>query len=276
MKNAIYNGKIVFEAINKNNKNFAKKIFYEGSSRLSPAIYLDNSGIATFYMVHIGGGYVENERYGIESILHENSHIILTNQAPTQIYKCENGGYSSLKGSFFLKENATLEFLNDSLILFENSSFKQNFNFYLTRSSTLFYTEILTPGYSSDLKHFSFWQGRLKSRIFIDDELVCMDFLNLKPKEYSLENLCFLEGFSHIATLNFFSPNISNKLIEPIKNLIKHLDKKINFGISQPLSSAICIRVLGNSTDELQYLSKHIYNFLRKEILGLRGLDVRK
>lgn len=266
------NGSIELEVVKKKQICVAKRAFYQKSSKLSPAIYLDNSGAICFYMIHIGGGIAQNESYELSVKVAKNAHLTLLNLASTYIYKCENDNKSYQNGNFFVDEFATLELNSDSLILFENANFNQNFNFFLKESSNLIFCEIIT---SKDKESPNFTLAKLRSKFFINEELQINDLLILSPK--NIKNLGFLENQTYIANLYFISPKATKALKEAldkhIKNHIKKLD--INFGISLN-KSTITLRALSNSADSLKFLIQTFQNYIRCECLGLQELNIRK
>ena len=70
-----------------------------------------------------------------------------------------------------------------SIIAYENAKFYQYNRFDLDQTSAMFYTDILTPGYSSEDKNFSYKYMHLVNEIYIDDELVTYDNLMLNPEK---------------------------------------------------------------------------------------------
>lgn len=275
VKMSLNNGEIFLEIINKNNKNVAKKNFYKGASKLSGAIYL-NEFIPCFYIMHIGGGFLEKEVYVQQVHVQNNAFLVLTNQAPTHVYKCTNENYSSQIGKFYLEENAVFEFANDAIILFENANFKQEFDFYLKPTSTLIYSEIITSGYSQNLQKFSYKKASFKSNFYIENSLIYRDFLNLEPKKNDFSQIGFFENFSHIASAVCISKKMNKDIKESLHVMFDKYKSQANIGISLLQNGVLTLRILGNSTDILQKMIKIFYDYLRKQMFDLDEFNLRK
>lgn len=78
----------------KNNRTIVDKMYYEGQSRVSARMPLVNEDTLCYYLIAMGGGLTEGEKYMIKIKLDPNSRVILSTQAPTYIYKCDNNEVS--------------------------------------------------------------------------------------------------------------------------------------------------------------------------------------
>ena len=58
-----YSGLIDLVLEKKDDKTIATKKFYEGLVKVSPTIKMDRENIPTFYLLQLGGGYIEGEKY---------------------------------------------------------------------------------------------------------------------------------------------------------------------------------------------------------------------
>lgn len=266
----INQGHIELKVVKSSKKSVAKKVFYERNSRLSPAIYLD--GITPcFYIYHIGGGLIENENYSLDVKIENSANALLTNQAPTYIYKCENDGYSAQNAKFNIDQHATLEFINDPIIPYEDSNFKQHYKFYLQKNSSLIYIESLNPCRKSNFEYKKIF---LDSSFFIEDELIFVDKIIIEPKKENLKNIGFFEEFSHFGTLNFISPNITKNLKNELLSICK--TENINLGVSRPHKNLLCVRILAKSSLNLNQILYQFHNYLRTKILNLPKISLRK
>uniref|UniRef100_UPI00210DB888 urease accessory protein UreD n=1 Tax=Staphylococcus aureus TaxID=1280 RepID=UPI00210DB888 len=87
------------------------------------------------------------DRYRMNVNVEDNAKVTLTSQGATKIYKTPSNHVEQSQ-TFNLKDNAYLEYVADPIIAYENAKFYQHNTFNLNTSSSLFYTDILTPGYS--------------------------------------------------------------------------------------------------------------------------------
>ena len=85
-----YSGFIDLVIDKKNDKTIATKKYYEGLVKVSPTIKMDRENIPTFYLLQLGGGYIEGEKYKNRFKLNDEARAIITTQASTKVYKCLN------------------------------------------------------------------------------------------------------------------------------------------------------------------------------------------
>ena len=62
-----YSGFINLVLEKKDNKTIAVKKYYEGLVKISPTIKMDIENIPTYYLLQLGGGYIEGEKYNAYS-----------------------------------------------------------------------------------------------------------------------------------------------------------------------------------------------------------------
>lgn len=260
----------------KNGRTIINEIYHEGVSKVSPTMYLDDENIPCYFLMHMGGGYVEGEACSNYIELKKNTRSIITTQAPTTIYKSQKGipckQYSKIK----LEENSVLEYMLDNTILFKDSIYNQDTDIYMDKNSTLIYTDGLTSGWSPDGEKFQYDTVRMKNRIFMNGKLVFMDNLMLNPKTQNLEDLGFLEGYSNYGTAIIIDRRIDESFIEKLREDIEALNLDINFGISELEVNGFVIRVIGNLTQNIQKAIYTCVDYVRGELFGSGKLHLRK
>lgn len=271
-----FDGKIKIILEEKNGKTIINEIYHEGVSKVSPTMYLDDENIPCYFLMHMGGGYVEGEACSNYIELKKNTRAIITTQAPTTIYKCLKGipckQYSKIK----LEENSVLEYMLDNTILFKDSIYNQDADIYMDKNSTLIYTDGLTSGWSPDGEKFQYDTVRMRNRIFMDGKLIFMDNLLLNPKTQNLEDLGFLEGYSNYGTAIIIDRRIDESFVEKLREDIEALNLDINFGISSLEVNGFVIRIIGNLTQHIQKAMYTCVNYVRKELFGSGELHLRK
>ncbi len=119
----------------------SRDIFFEKALKVIRPVYLNQSTIPTFYIVNVGGGYLDGDRYRMNVNVEDNAKVTLTSQGATKIYKTPSNHVEQYQ-TFNLKDNAYLEYYADPIIAYENAKFYQHNTFNLNNSSSLFYTDI--------------------------------------------------------------------------------------------------------------------------------------
>ncbi|MDO4588834.1 MAG: urease accessory protein UreD [Fusobacterium sp.] len=254
----------------------AKKSYTVGAAKVSPAIYLDDDSIPCYYLIQLGGGYIEGEYYENNIKLEEESQAILTTQASSKIYKSENGIPSKQYTNLQLEKNSKLEFINDSVILYKDAVYEQTTDIYLNEESSLIYSDGITAGWSPDGKLFQYTSARLKTNIYLDGELIYLDNLKITPKDYDVQSFGILEGYKNFGTMLVIDKRIDKELIKRLREETRKLDLDVKFGISLLEKNGFVVRVLGNLTQDIQKVINRVHTILRKEFYEFEELDLRK
>lgn len=254
----------------------AKKSYTVGAAKISPAIYLDDDSIPCYYLIQLGGGYIEGEYYENRLKLEEGSQAILTTQASSKIYKSENGIPSKQYTNLQLEKNSKLEFINDSVILYKDAVYEQSTDIYLEEGVTLIYSDGITAGWSPDGKLFQYTSARIKTNLYLNGELIYLDNLKITPKDYEVQSFGILEGYKNFGTMVVIDERIDKELIKRLREETKNLNLDVKFGISLLEKNGFIVRVLGNLTQDIQKVINKVHTYLRKEFFEFEELDLRK
>lgn len=254
----------------------ATRTYCIGASKISPLVYLDEENIACYYLIQLGGGYIEGELY--ENYIHvkKNSRVILTTQASNKVYKSVNKIPSLQRTNIIVDEESVLEYRMDSLIMYKDAVYKQSTDIYLKEGSTLIYSDGITSGWSPDGRKYQYSQANLKTDIYMDGELVFTDNMKLIPEECHMQGMGFLEDYKNFGTMLVFDKRMDKKMLKRISDLITEGNMDISFGISELERGGFVIRILGNLTQHIEGAMDVAHNFLRKELLNSNELNLRK
>ena len=250
--------------------------YFNGVFKLSPKMELDVERIPAYFLMQLGGGIVEGERYNINVELKENVRAIVTTQAASKVYKCENSYESFQETTLKLEENSILEYITDPVILYKDAVYRQENNIYMTKSSTLIYTDGITSGWSPDKKRFQYEKAKLKTNIYMDGVPVLLDNMLINPREDDIDGLGFMEGYKNFATLIILDDRIDKNIIEHLREEILKLNLDINFGITGLEVNGFVLRVIGNLTQDLEEVVGLCHNYIRRNVLNSQNLTIRK
>lgn len=271
-----YAGVLELELINKDGKTIASRNSFKGLIKISAEVRRNSEVAPTFYLIGLGGGYVEGEKYKNSFILNENTRVMITTQASTKVYKCPNKIKSMQETYIKLSKNCVLEYITDSLILYKDAVYKQTNDIYIDKSSTLIYSDGITSGWSPDGSNFSYNKIQLKNNIYLDNKLVLLDNLVINPRENDVNKLGFFEEYLGFGTLIVINENITCSVIEELRDLIVNSKLPIDFGITELEVPGFVLRVLGNLTQNIESAIRICHNYVRKNFLGSKELVIRK
>lgn len=276
MGNSKYAGEFEIVLEKKNEDTVISEKRFDGLIKLSPTIHLDSEKISAYFILGLGGGYVEGEKYRYSINLKEDARAIITTQASTKVYKCVHGEKTEQETRINLEKNSILEYITDSVILYKDAVYKQVNNIYMDESATLIYSDGITSGWSKEGEEFQYSNVQLKTSVYVNNKIVLLDNLLVNPREDDVTKLGFFEGYQNFGTLLVINKNINSEVIEELRNNLKNLNLPINFGISELEVNGFVLRVLGNLTQNIESAVKLCHNFIRKEFLNSRELSIRK
>ncbi|WP_437272298.1 urease accessory protein UreD [Staphylococcus succinus] len=269
----IWTGQLDLSVFNNGKKSVARDIFFEKALKVMRPVYLNGSNIPTFYIVNVGGGYLDGDRYKMNFNIDSNAKVILTSQGATKIYKTLNDHVEQYQ-TFNIKDNGYAEYVGDPIIAFENAKFYQHNTFNLSQNAALFYTDILTPGYSKEDKTFSYTYMHLLNEVYVDDTLVVFDNMLLDPKKNNVNDIGYMENYTHLGSCYFIHPQVNQKFIDSVYDQIKHFQQEYDcrFGITQLPTHGFTIRILSNKTQVIEKILTTLQSYVLKQIFD-RDLD---
>lgn len=260
----------------KNEKSKTEKAYFTGIAKLARAIYLDTDHVPCYYLMQLGGGYVENEKFRTGIHIKEGARAIVTTQAATKVYKCANELPSYQLNEIIVEENGVLEYISDNVILFKDAMFRQDTTIDIKSTSTLVYTEGLTSGWSPDGKKFQYSNVQMKLRMFVDGKPMMLDNLKLDTLDDDMSSLGFFEEYINYSSLIVADESVNTKLIETLRGKIKELNLNVRVGITKLECNAFVLRALGNMTQDLEKVTFTCINHIRQEKFGSNELQLGK
>lgn len=249
---------------------------FGGLIKISPTMHLDSEKISAYYILGLGGGYVEGEKYKYSVLVKNNARAIITTQAATKVYKCLNEKAAIQEIQLKIEGNGILEYITDNVILYKDALYKQDNEIYLDKDSTLIYSDGITSGWSVTGEAFSYSRLQLRTKVYMDNVLVLLDNLLINPIEDDVTKLGYFEGYENFGTLLVINKKITNEIIDALRLSLKNLNLDINFGISEIEVNGFVLRVLGHSTQNVDEAIKLCHNYVRKVLFNSKELSIRK
>lgn len=249
---------------------------FGGLIKISPTMHLDSEKISAYYILGLGGGYVEGEKYKYSVLVKNNARAIITTQAATKVYKCLNEKAAIQEIQLKIEGNGILEYITDNVILYKDALYKQDNEIYLDKDSTLIYSDGITSGWSVTGEAFSYSRLQLRTKVYMDNVLVLLDNLLINPIEDDVTKLGYFEGYENFGTLLVINKKITNEIIDTLRLSLKNLNLDINFGISEIEVNGFVLRVLGHSTQNVDEAIKLCHNYVRKVLFNSKELSIRK
>ncbi|MHC0038506.1 urease accessory protein UreD [Pseudoneobacillus sp. C159] len=270
-----WTGVLYLEAEKRKGKTIAKNVYFHGAFKVMRPIYHDQSGQPCYYILNPGGGYLDGDRYRLKITLDKEAQMTLTTQSATKVYKTPTG-YAYQEMEIYLGAGSYLEYLPDPLIAYRDARYKQKNVINMEKGAVLLYTDIITPGWSPDGERFSYSQLQLLNEIYLDDELVAFDHINLQPANRKMNSIGLLEGFSHIGSLIVIGEKTSPELLDRIYDSLPTTKQDYKIGLSQLPVPGFTIRILANSTQLIESIILKCHQLINEEWFQKKPSFLRK
>lgn len=257
-----WTGRLQCTAAFRNGRTVISDSYNEGALKLMRPVYLDPAH-PTLYLVHVGGGYVDGDRYEINMKLEPHARLMMTTQAATKVYKTPHAPVWQYT-QFSLGDESVLEYFPDPLIAYEQARFIQETVVYITNRSTFMYGEIITPGWAESGQLFRYDWIRSKLKVYRDGTLVLFDHLHLNPKHH-LTSLLQLEGYTHVGSFVAFSPLLTKGALEPFNEWMGEMSSAVHCGWSEAAIPGLSVRVLAYETSAIEAIFQRIHQFIRQQ-----------
>lgn len=268
-----WSGLLQCTAVEKNGRTVISDCYYEGALKLTRPVYLHPSQ-PTIYLIHVGGGYVDGDRYKTEIMLQEGAHLIATTQSATKIYKTVKVPVQQYT-SVYLNDQSVLEFFPDPVIAYEKAQFYQEMTVYMKESSTFIYGDIITPGWSESGELFRYDWIRSKLKIYYEDNLKLFDHLYLETST-GMTGILQMEGYTHFGSLFVISPFMTQDLLQKFESMTARFPASVHLGWSIPMIPGLVIRVLAHETHAIETIFQMIHQFIREECFQEEPIFLRK
>ncbi|MEH7076719.1 urease accessory protein UreD [Neobacillus drentensis] len=259
--------------LKKGKKTIVKESYSEGALKLTRPLYLTRSGEAYLYVMNPGGGYVEGDSYQIDILLEENAEAVVTTQSATKIYKTRSCP-AIQEVDIHLKVGSVLEYLPDPVIAYQQACFKQRTVIRMAQSSSLICSDIYTPGWASDGTLFKYDLLQAKMEIYLEDKLILFDHVKLVP-DTTINGIGMMEGFSHFGSMLVIDQRIDDVLLDQLQEIFDTLFD-VRIGISMLAVKGFVLRVLANTTQDVEKVLNICHEMIRIRVLGKEPIFLRK
>jgi len=247
-------GEISLRLSNIQGRMLFEKSFVRGAFKLGKPVW--RNGVPLYYLLHVGGGYISGDHYKQNIQLLNDTTLYLTTQAATKVYKGTKPAVVSTK--IQIGVNSHLTFLQDPLILYENATFHQITEVELAATSTFYYSEIITPGWSKSTEPFLYNEFYSDFKVKKAGKLLYVDRLLWRKGEQS--TLLHLGQYTHYGTylcIESLPTSFKEQLSE-----IEGDDCQI--GISFLKEDGFVMKVIANQTQIIESIFQQVDNMLRE------------
>ena len=223
---------------------------------------------AYLYSINTSPGLLANDVINLSLHLTENTKLYLTDQSATKVHPMpDDNRKATIKNQIIVENNASLEFIPEPIILYQDSVLEQKTNIKLYPQSQLFLTEIILPGRLAKKEYyeFNYYFNRLQI-VDLTKRLLYIDAVRLFGKNNPFKANKLFALFPVMGNAIAIFPDLDiNLLIKEIEIKLLTNTQNIEIAITMlPTENGIGIRALANKASIIKHYFSLILNLIRQ------------
>lgn len=253
--------------VDRGDKTVLKHRSQQGPLTVQRPLYPEGNPCHT-YLLHPPGGVVGGDTLHIQVNVAQGAHSLITTPGATKFYR-SNNQYAKQQQVLVVEKDAYLEWLPQENIFFPDSHVRADTQVYLHQGARFVGWEMHCLGRPALTEVYSSGHIIGKTKIFIDDQLVITEGVNIQGQDTLLQCQGML-GYQLIGTLyiavddeHFLS--LVQTLLSSLKD--DYCNEKILIAASQ-LEHVLVIRALGNYSEHMLQCFTRIWQLARKHYKG--------
>lgn len=270
-----WTGVLELDMEHRQGRSVAKNVYFQGAFKVMRPVYLNKGTYPCYYLLNPGGGYLDGDTYRLRVSLDEGAQLTLTTQSATKVYKTPRS-HAYQETVFHLKKDSYLEYLPDALIAYKDAKYVQKNIVHMEKGATMLYSDILTPGWSPEGEQFSYDMLRLKSEFYMEDELIAYDHIKLEPGKQRMNDLGFMEGYTHLGSFIVVGEKTDDALLDALYEVIQQETGDFSFGLSKLSVPGFTIRIMANYTQVIERIITVCHEVISKTWYDKKPSFLRK
>ena len=224
----------------------------------------ESSQQAYVYLLNTSPGLLAGDQLDLSLELNQATQLYFTDQSATKVHRMPQlGTKASTHLKIVVKENASLEFVPEPLILFEDSALEQTTKIELHESSSLFWSEIFLPGRLARGEYYSFRSYCSRLELYSpEQELWFCDATHLEGKNNLFAHDSLFVEQAILANIVLVQPKIELAKLKRQLKLIDHPNVAVA-SCDLPDSKGLLIRLMANKTSDIKKYRHSALNSIR-------------
>lgn len=236
--------------------------------RLSRELRLDDQDRrrAYLYVMNTSPGLLAGDDFKLAIALDARTHLHLTDQAATKVHCMPTAGsLAQVHYQIKVGDGASLEYVPEPLILYEDSTLEQETEITLAPTGQLFISDIILPGRLAQAEYYAFrsYHSRLEVKGW-DGALLFKDSMRLQGQENPFIESSLLSELPIMASIVMVVPDIELTELTHMIQQFQGGDRAIQAGHSVlPQGNGLLIRAMADHTSTLKTYIRFCLNCVR-------------
>ncbi len=258
--------RLQFETEWRDGKTILANCFVTPPLKLANITEDKQAGHLELMMMSSSPGILDGDDQGISVKIGDNCTVRTSTQSFQRLFTMQKSATQTI--NIEVGNHATLTWCPHPVVPHVGTSFTGVNHLYLTNTSKLIWSEIITCGRKQNGELFQFNKLHLSTKIFQEGNLVLFENMFVVPATTHLLLFGLWEGFTHQATFIVVARTISPGKIQQILQSILTIQQDIMFGISTTQSGAVLVRILGNKAEQLFSIAQQMAAETRPILAG--------
>jgi urease accessory protein len=250
------------------------RAFNQAPLKVQRPFYPEGKEICHTVSLHTAGGIVGGDRLTQSLQLNSQSRVLLTTAAASKIYG-SNGQQATQKILVKIEDRAVLEWLPQSIIIFNGAIYKQEMRVELAQNAGFLGWEILRFGRSARGEKFIRGEWRSRLEVWRGGKLLWCDLQWLPGCEETFSHPHSLAGYPVVGHLIWFSHSHTEKAIAPIYQFWHDSQGKGEVGVTETQGNGLLCRYRGASVTEAKNWFLQIWKLYRQSDFGETAISPR-
>ncbi len=194
-------------------------------------------------------GILDGDHYNLKIELAERACLHLQTQSYQRLFNMKTEATQCFEVR--LADHSSFMYLPHPLVPHALSNFQAENKIYLGHKCTLIWSDVLTCGRKLNGEIFKFSRLHSLTEVYLNNRLVIKENLFAEPDKINLNALGQLEGYSHQASLIYVNEDAGIDALSKNIETVLSAEKDIAFGISEPSTNGLIIRLLGQKAEQL-------------------------
>lgn len=242
------------------------------------ALALTELGDGTPYLMLLNptGGVLGGDSLFTQIVLGDDTRVCLSTPSATRIYRTPSQPALS-QTQIVIGERATLEYLPDHVIPYQDADFRQSLRVEMARGSRAVFWDALAAGRVARGERWSFREFDSRMEITICDREIFLSRTRIRPAGLDPEQLGFTGEFGYLATFVMVGDELDSWEETAAAMTAEFANTPRVYGGASTLASNGCVvKLLARSASDLTGAQAALWGAARQIVLGFPAVVLRK
>lgn len=258
---------------NTKGETFINRQYYKLPLQILTANEVDDDGTAFLYLLNPSSGMLGGDLFQIDINLEDHASAVVTTPSSNKVYKAD-GRVSTQMTNVHIKTGCRLEYIPEHTVLFRDSIYEQEQDYYVEKGGQLFFWDTIMPGRIALGECFHFRRFKSQTNIYYDQKLILKENSVIIPEESSVKDIGSLMNNKIFSTCYCVAEHLDHRLMDELRMYIE--TNQLFAGVSMPDKHILLIKILFESTPNVSAVLADLWDIVRRYCTGKPAFHIRR